>query len=241
MYYHFAILLLFRPFIKLRIIDSRLLPRIICLQAADAIQSLTRSYSQLYTLRRTPSFVPYFILTSCIMHVTVGASRNPATARSPPTAGDPAAADGEIDRDIAASISRGIADLKEMAPCHLFAEQALSILLYLAKKWNLDIRLRKGSDGDGLAQPTEPGRGGLRPATDSMNFFVPEVREGDMMCSWGPVGHGRGTMGGALGEAPDTQEREHPLFWPFPMQGRPLLPEGDKLREAGFEMEGDQE
>jgi hypothetical protein len=29
---------------------------------------------------------------------------------------------------------------------------------------------------------------------------------------------------------------ENPLFWQFPMQGRSMLPMGDKLREAGFEL-----
>ncbi|GJC97042.1 nitrate assimilation regulatory protein nira [Colletotrichum higginsianum] len=88
MYYHFAILLLFRPLIKLRIIGSKLLPRDVCGQAADAIQGLLRSYSQLYTLRRTPSFVPYFVLTSSIMHLAIGAACAPqqkgfeATAQS---------------------------------------------------------------------------------------------------------------------------------------------------------------
>ena len=62
MYYHFAILLLFRPLIKLRIIGSSISPRDVCSQAADAITGLLRSYAQLYTLRRTPSFVPYFVL-----------------------------------------------------------------------------------------------------------------------------------------------------------------------------------
>ncbi|KAI1160843.1 fungal-specific transcription factor domain-containing protein [Nemania serpens] len=96
MYYHFAILLLFRPLIKLRIIGSAILPRDVCSQAADAIQGLLRSYSQLYTLHRTPSFVPYFLLTSSIMHLAIGASEieslSPAAqsnastvaARSPP-------------------------------------------------------------------------------------------------------------------------------------------------------------
>lgn len=74
MYYHFAILLLFRPLIKLRIIGSGVRPRDVCAQAADNIQRLLRSYSRLYTLRRTPSFVPYFVLTSSIMHLAIGAS-----------------------------------------------------------------------------------------------------------------------------------------------------------------------
>jgi hypothetical protein len=43
--------------------------------------------------------------------------------------------------------------------------------------------------------------------------------------------------------SPDTEMQvaetadamENPLFWPFPMQGRPMLPSGQALKEAGFE------
>ncbi|KAL6917071.1 hypothetical protein FSST1_008566 [Fusarium sambucinum] len=74
MYYHFAILLLFRPFIKLRIIGSQVSPRDVCLEAANAIQDLLMSYSRLYSLKRAPSFMPYFALTSSIMHLTIMAA-----------------------------------------------------------------------------------------------------------------------------------------------------------------------
>ncbi|KAK9342490.1 hypothetical protein V1522DRAFT_415990, partial [Lipomyces starkeyi] len=73
MYYHFAISLLFRPLIKLRIVGSKVSPRDVCSQAADAIQGLLTAKSRLYTLQRTPAFVPDFALTSSIMHLAVGA------------------------------------------------------------------------------------------------------------------------------------------------------------------------
>ncbi|KAK9252130.1 hypothetical protein V1507DRAFT_247652 [Lipomyces tetrasporus] len=74
MYYHFAILLLFRPLIKLRIVGSKVSPRDVCSQTADAIQGLLTSYTRLYTLQRTPgAFAPDFALTSSIMHLVVGA------------------------------------------------------------------------------------------------------------------------------------------------------------------------
>ncbi|KAK9243073.1 hypothetical protein V1506DRAFT_27191 [Lipomyces tetrasporus] len=74
MYYHFAILLLFRPLIKLRIVGSKVSPGDVCSQAADAIQGLLTSYTRLYTLQLTPgAFVPDFALNSSIMHHAVGA------------------------------------------------------------------------------------------------------------------------------------------------------------------------
>lgn len=245
MYYHFAILLLFRPLIKLRIIGSSICPRDVCSQAADAICGLLRSYAQLYTLRRTPSFVPYFVLTSSIMHLAIGATRSeeaqsaenadgaqqgqvPQASTRPP----------KLDRHAAESLSRGIEDLAEMAPCHHFAEQALNILRYLAKKWNVDVEIKP-------TPQDEPTRVELhestRPVTSSLNFFAPNFLESDFNCTWGgPTGSGLGSESGLTNRPVDVPQKaeamENPLFWPFPMQGRPLLPSGKELEEAGFEI-----
>ncbi|KAI1343550.1 fungal-specific transcription factor domain-containing protein [Xylariaceae sp. FL0016] len=296
MYYHFAILLLFRPLIKLRIIGSSLLPRDVCTQAADAIQGLLRSYSQLYTLRRTPSFVPYFVLTSSIMHLAVGANDSSGQPTSPAAASNPSTVKPE-DHEAGANMSRpstaeekeqgptspsstvtaklsprvaealkqGIADLTEMAPCHHFAEQALHIMRYLAKKWNIEVEIPQEvpvtqDEMDRL----------VRPATASLNFFSPNVSEKDFICAWG-VRQGaekdreRVASAAAANDGDDpekmegvvtanrmaaeeaeqnpvsggpmsqtAQSIENPLFWPFPMQGRLMLPEGAHLEEAGF-------
>ncbi|KAJ4017944.1 hypothetical protein NW752_001852 [Fusarium irregulare] len=223
MYYHFAILLLFRPLIKLRIIGSKVAPRDVCSQAADAIQGLLRSYSSLYTLRRTPSFVPYFVLTSAIMHLAIGAtSVNPEATE----------ADMEkavkVDPRVAESITQGISDLTEMAPCHQFAEQALNILRYLAAKWNIDVE----NNADKLT--AEEYDRLVLPQTGSLNFFSPNMREGDITCQWGAGNF----MAGTSEQSPSAQKAgdsmENPLFWPFPMQGRPILPDGVELEHAGF-------
>ncbi|KAF6810781.1 nitrate assimilation regulatory protein [Colletotrichum sojae] len=245
MYYHFAILLLFRPLIKLKIIGSKLLPRDVCGQAADAIQGLLRSYSQLYTLRRTPSFVPYFVLTSAIMHLAIGASFSPSQkgfeASDQPTAG--AAAGTAHPPRVVEAIKQGIRDLEEMAPCHHFAEQALNILRYLAKKWNMEVDMGQSARSDDEYAHL------VKPYTSSLNFFVPHVVENDFMCAWGVGGEGDkgGTAEAAMtlgGQGRDqgsasvsraARVMENPLFWPFPMQGRPMLPTGRELEEAGFE------
>lgn len=309
MYYHFAILLLFRPLIKLRIIGSSVTPRDVCAQAADAIQGLSRSYSQLYTLRRTPSFVPYFVLTAAIMHLAVGGSLAPAQVDTPgsgttgPTAKHEQSSNHPQPRRSSSStagptspsstgtakltpravdaINQGIADLTEMAPCHHFAEQALHILRYLAKKWNIPVKIPPPEDAlshEDLSQL-------VRPQTSSLNFFAPSVAEDDFICAWGTgtsgssMNLGHGLPGPGAGEEtqiysrpkPTTTNSDHshpgegaeqihgspphprmetelgagpmahtaksienPLFWPFPMQGRPMLPSGRLLEEAGF-------
>ncbi|KAF0642682.1 hypothetical protein FPSE5266_05593 [Fusarium pseudograminearum] len=223
MYYHFAILLLFRPLIKLRIIGSKVSPRDVCSQAADAIQGLLRSYSSLYTLRRTPSFVPYFVLTSAIMHLAIGAiSVNPEA-----TEADVKKA-VKVDPRAAEAITQGISDLTEMAPCHQFAEQALNILRYLAVKWNIDVE----NNVDKLT--AEEYDRLVLPQTGSLNFFSPNMRHGDITCQWGTENF----MPGTPKQSPSVQKvgdsLENPLFWPFPMQGRPILPDGLELEHAGF-------
>lgn len=258
MYYHFAILLLFRPLIKLRIIGSTVSPREVCTQAADAIQGLLHSYSQLYTLRRTPSFVPYFVLTSSIMHLAIAASASPVRGNADGS-NTMTPATAKLGEKVTKSINQGIEDLTEMAPCHHFAEQALNILRYLAKKWNIEIdvdvtaKLRKEKEDEGqtddkgnavfledrervqLGSRMKNHEWGTRPATNSRNFFSPNIREQDFISTFGsamppPVGSQTPPVS-RTGEA-----MENPLFWPFPMQGRPMLPEGDLLKDAGFEL-----
>ncbi|KAK0375101.1 fungal specific transcription factor [Colletotrichum limetticola] len=245
MYYHFAILLLFRPLIKLKIIGSKLLPRDVCGQAADAIQGLLRSYSQLYTLRRTPSFVPYFVLTSAIMHLAIGATTSSSLPlqkafEGPGQNTDPNDPPSYPPRVVEA-IQQGIRDLEEMAPCHHFAEQALNILRYLAKKWNMDVDM-----GGEVASDAEYAHL-VRPYTSSLNFFAPNVIEDDFICAWGgsadaadvpnpAVAMGlKSTKPGQASVERAAKVMENPLFWPFPMQGRPMLPTGVELADAGFE------
>ncbi|KAH7126190.1 fungal-specific transcription factor domain-containing protein [Dactylonectria macrodidyma] len=225
MYYHFAILLLFRPLIKLRIVGSKVSPRDVCSQAADAIQGLLKSYSQLYTLRRTPSFVPYFVLTSSIMHLAIGAASMESNSDVATT--DKMAAAAKFDPRVKESIRQGIADLTEMAPCHHFAEQALNILRYLAQKWDIEVDIQ----GNTLTQEEYDRL--VKPNTGSLNFFAPNLREGDILCNWGT---GKVLAGGDdRPSVPKTADSmENPLFWPFPMQGRPILPSGQELEEAGF-------
>lgn len=271
MYYHFAILLLFRPLIKLRIIGSSISPRDVCTQAADAIQGLLHSYSQLYTLRRTPSFVPYFVLTSSIMHLAIAASSTsapqPQGAEQAAPGSEQASARAKLGDKVTASINQGIADLTEMAPCHHFAEQALNILRYLARKWNIeinmDVRRRLEEEKRDEGQPTKGSAAAVkvdaeeeggsdakrrrttqqqqhhdhatRPVTNSLNFFAPNIREQDFISTFGSA------MPGPIGSssppvARTSESMENPLFWPFPMQGRPMLPSGDMLTEAGFEL-----
>ncbi|QSZ37054.1 hypothetical protein DSL72_009146 [Monilinia vaccinii-corymbosi] len=153
MYYHYAILLLFRPFIKLSLVGSGVSPRDVCTQAADAISALARSYAQLYTLRRTPSFLPHVILASSIMHlVTLGNTKTGAE-----------------------KVTQGIADLKDMASCHGFSVRACNITRRLAQKWNISVP----DSGEEKIEPDFDVQ--ARPSPVSLNQFCTTVGELDMV------------------------------------------------------------
>lgn len=192
MYYHYAILLLFRPFIKLSLLGSSVSPRDVCNQAADAISALAGSYAQLYTLRRTPSFVPHFILASSIIHLVTLGNTKKGTEK----------------------VLQGIADLEDMANCHGFSRRACDILRHLARKWNIDVSNNSEEESEPSTLEFQ-----ARPSSVSLNQFCTTVDESDMMRGIGLAG-----------------DEENPLFWPFPMQGRPLMAyNGDSLEKLGFE------
>lgn len=231
MYYHFAILLLFRPFIKLKIALSSIVPRELCLEKADAISKHLQTYAKLYTLKRTPSFVPYFVLTSCIMHLAIAAT-GPRSAHP----GGPMSGAREIEPRVSAAISQGIEDLTEMTKCHIFAEKALNIVRYLARKWGVNITTETNPNPSEGQTPSslnlaDSRSSSSRPPTTSISYFSPNITEGDFNCTWGG-GQSVDTHAPAL----VADDEDNPLFWTFPMQGRPILPRGDALKEAGFEL-----
>ncbi|KAL2073461.1 hypothetical protein VTL71DRAFT_10785 [Oculimacula yallundae] len=67
-YYQFAVLTLFAPFIRLRLCNSPFRPREICFQATETINALLAAYRRLHSLRRTPSFLPIITLVSRLFH-----------------------------------------------------------------------------------------------------------------------------------------------------------------------------
>ncbi|KAL2062109.1 hypothetical protein VTL71DRAFT_6375 [Oculimacula yallundae] len=205
MYYHTAILLLFRPFVKLKITGSGVSPLEICTQAANTISILLKSYSDLYTLQRTPSFVPYFVLASTITH---------AMALGNAQAGP-------------AHLDAAIADLRQMSSCHGFADRALGIMRFLIERWNIAYKIinpdhtnwQNNTSNDKEEDEEVDFSTLCKSTSNSMNLFCPNVESADITaCGIGLVPAG-----------------QIPLFWPFPLQGRPLIKSmGTELEEAGF-------
>ncbi|CEI70926.1 hypothetical protein FVEN_g9698 [Fusarium venenatum] len=209
MYYHFAIMQLFQPLTNLSIIGSRVSPRDVCLQAASAIQGLLKSYAQLYTLKRAPSFMPYFALTSTIAHLTIMAVTMQANDMDAAAKADP---------HVSEAIQQGIACLAEMTSCHHITEQAPHILRYLAKKWSISVDIDTGA-----ALNTEEYERLIRPLVSKLDLVAPTMAAED------DVEERTSRQVGKTAES-----MEDPLFWPFTSQGWPMLSKSKELEEAGF-------
>ncbi|KAG8409417.1 hypothetical protein J3459_017520 [Metarhizium acridum] len=221
MYYHFTIILLFWPFKGLEILGTALLPRNICAEAADAIGSLVKSYARLYTLQRTPSFVPYFVLTAAIVHL---ASNISITYASPITAereGPESAkrtgfsALGDLKEDVTA--------LEEMAQCHPFARKALSILSYLTQAWKVDIEVEVGDIS--LQECIEI----CRPYDQRLQYDSTSRIGGEDFISDIKKRQGTNSMMQTTTDCP-----EHGLFSPFVQLRDRMTVTQEALRQAGF-------
>ncbi|GME24607.1 c6 transcription factor [Neofusicoccum parvum] len=69
MYYHTAVLLLFRPFLKARFTESDLSPREVCRQSANTISNLFAQHLKLYSLDGIFTFQLHCLLTACTIHI----------------------------------------------------------------------------------------------------------------------------------------------------------------------------
>ncbi|OAA45381.1 Transcription factor [Metarhizium rileyi] len=219
MYYHFATLLLFWPMSGLRILDAEISPRLVCVQAANAIRTLLESYSKLYTLQRTPSLVPYFVLTAAMVHLAVltdgGQANYPASRRDEPEFAETTDA-----------LEQDIAMLTEMKHCHPFASKALSILSYLTDKWAVNVEIEAGPI----------------PLQDCIEICWPYSRclqcnpprglgSEDASSGFG----GNSSQQGALRMTKATIESiQHPLLLPILELRQEMPPTTKVLRQAGF-------
>ncbi|KAL5585841.1 hypothetical protein FOVSG1_013533 [Fusarium oxysporum f. sp. vasinfectum] len=218
MYYHFATLLLFSPFVKLRIIGSNVSPRDVCLQAANAIQDFLTSYSRLYTLKWAPSFVPYFALASSIMHLALTAGTVQINKLDTTVRADP---------HLSEAVKQGIARLSEMTSCHDIAEQGLHLLRYLAKKWDIVVNIETGA-----ALDPEEEEGLVRSLGGIVNFFSPTVVVQDSVSDSAADNDVSEATSCEPGKA--VENLEDPLVLPSLMQRRLIFSKNKALEEAGF-------
>ena len=118
MYYHTAVLLLFRPFLKATIDYSDVVPREVCREAANMVSDLWQEHYSIYGLSGIYMFQVHCLLTACTLHIinvpTISATRH---------------------------LTRACAIFQELIPRNDWARSALVILRGLAEKWRLVLPL----------------------------------------------------------------------------------------------------
>jgi hypothetical protein len=94
-----------------------------------------RSLHLEHTLKRAPTFMPYFVLASSIMHLTLMAQTVQMNKLDTPV---------RIYPHLSEAVKQGIARLIEMRSRHQIAEQAFHLHCHLTKKWNIDVNIDTG-------------------------------------------------------------------------------------------------
>ena len=223
MYFHFAILIFFRPFRNQNITESTTSPRKICSEAAENLFTLIKSYRDLYTLRRVPSFVPYMILTANLAYLVDLTDDDDDDNDEP----NPNHCD-------LASLSY----LQDMCTSHDFAERALDIVDYFSNMWGVHTRggsssvnllrerLRQvGGGGGGVGRSSHPHP--AKDVTSTETFFLPAS----------PAAEPAGDSGGGAGS---EQQKKNSISAGmigklFPQQARRVGGFGDEPSSSGRE------
>lgn len=85
--------------------------------------------------------------------------------------------------------------------------------------------------------PVAPPPASSQPAADSSQPFTPNVNANDLVTCWSnSVPLPLAPLPGSSVVAGSGDSMEDSLFWPFPMQGQPMLPTGDAFAGGAFEM-----
>lgn len=111
MFYHTVVLHLFRPFLKVEIIDSDIRPRDICIQKANEVSELLRLYRKHYDLRACTLVLTHILLSVSIVHLIFPQSTG--------------------------NFVQSLKALEDMSVCHYFGARSYKIVHTLAKTWNL--------------------------------------------------------------------------------------------------------
>ncbi|KAF2742451.1 hypothetical protein M011DRAFT_376061, partial [Sporormia fimetaria CBS 119925] len=114
MLYHTVILHLFRPLLKVDIIDSKIRPRDICTDSANKVSDLLRVYRQHYDLRACQLIMSHCLLSVGIVHLLY--SQN------------------HIHED---NLVECLQALEDLSICHYFGARSFRIVHSLAKTWDL--------------------------------------------------------------------------------------------------------
>ena len=115
MLYYTIIVHLFRPMLKVDLIHSDVHPRDICIEAANKVSDIVRTYRQFYDFRLAHLIIPHCLLSVCIVHLLY--SKDNRTSYQ--------------------NLVDGLQGLEDLHECHYFGARSFRIMHTLAKTWNL--------------------------------------------------------------------------------------------------------
>ena len=172
MYYHTVVLNLFRPLLKLDIINSKVSPLHICLEMANRAAALVATYRRLYGLRRVPILLTHVIFTSSIIHL-LPYTNNSATLHLSESIRS--LRDKTPDEAADTRLAESITSLHETTPNHNFSTRLLLVIVALVKRWNIQLppkvetALAASLTGNPMALPTENLQYSLHPPGPPQN------------------------------------------------------------------------
>ncbi|KAH7389589.1 fungal-specific transcription factor domain-containing protein [Phaeosphaeria sp. MPI-PUGE-AT-0046c] len=115
MLYHTIIVHLFRPMLKVDLVHSDVHPRDICIEAANSVSEVVRTYRQFYDFSTAHLVIPHVLLTASIVHLLY--SKDNKTSYH--------------------NLIEGLQGLEDVHECHYFGARSFRILHTLSKTWNI--------------------------------------------------------------------------------------------------------
>lgn len=218
MYYHAAVLLLFRPFLKARFTDSNITPSDVCRQSAIAISQLFGQHRRLYDTVGIYTFQLHCLLTACTIHII----NVPAIASTK-------------------YLTEACNHFHDLARWNEWAVGSLDIIKGLVHKWKIILpgetelalfrnhhSMVEGTiEGGAQAQIFRSSKrfGFLNPSSDfnSKRQKFSDVAQDESSLESNPQQFGAGGLGGDGGDGQARRPQTNNLFAPFPNQPAPLL------------------
>lgn len=162
MFYYTSIIHLFRPLLKVDLIHSDVHPRDICIDAANQVSRIVRTYRQFYDFRQAHLAIPHVLFTVCIIHLLYSK-------------------ENQLSRQ---NLIEGLQGLEDIHECHYFGARSFRIIHSLSKIWNLpfpeelkDSGLLPKNDPNNshgqMNSPPEPMMGMPNSSTSTSNHSVP--------------------------------------------------------------------
>ncbi|KAH6663396.1 fungal-specific transcription factor domain-containing protein [Halenospora varia] len=214
-YYHNAVIQLFRPFIRVSFVQSAKTPKQICVESANKISELMSLYEQTYGSRRIGFMHTHTVMTAVIIHLVTISASNVAP---------------DVFEQTDVYLASAIRYLQEMEKSFPIVSRYLKAIKGLTYKWCTTIppRVEMAVSDIDISSPSSTfsnlpkgnsvsGRGGSGPShvIDDRKASAPDIL---------PLGMSRPDANGITPRIHSTTQSQNPaeqqLFWtPFPNDG----------------------